>query len=125
MRADPPAEPLDRSGVLSRELVLSLYLPATLLALGQSMVAPVIPVLTKSFDVGLAEASLVFVAASSGAVAATFPAGYLMDRIGRRPVLLSGPILTAVGSFMTPFAHSFPELLFWRLLVGAAGQLWQ
>src|SRR5712691_265581 len=48
-----------------------------------------------------------------------------MDKMGRRPVLLGGPILEAVGSFMTPFSHSFPELLFWRLLVGAAGQLWQ
>src|SRR5260370_29569243 len=26
---------------------------------------------------------------------------------------------------MTPFAPSFPELLFWRFLVGGAGQLWQ
>jgi MFS family permease len=66
-----------------------------------------------------------FVAFSAGAALATFPAGYLMDKIGRRPVLLAGPILEAVGSFMTPFSHSFPELLFWRLLVGAAGQLWQ
>jgi len=89
------------------------------------MVAPVIPNLTRSFGVGLAEASLVFVAFSAGAVVATFPAGYLMDKIGRRPVLLAGPILEAVGSFMTPFSHSFPELLFWRFLVGAAGQLWQ
>jgi MFS family permease len=95
------------------------------LSLGQSMVAPVIPNLTRSFGVGLAEASLVFVAFSAGAVVATFPAGYLMDKIGRRPVLLAGPILEAVGSFMTPFSHSFPELLFWRFLVGAAGQLWQ
>jgi MFS family permease len=111
--------------VLSRQLLLSLYLPATVLSLGQSMVAPVIPNLTKSYGVGLSEASLVFVAFGAGAVIATFPAGYLMDKIGRRPVLLAGPILEAVGSFMTPFSHSFPELLFWRLLVGAAGQLWQ
>lgn len=104
---------------------MSLYLPATVLALGQSMVAPVIPNLTRSFGVGLSEASLVFVAFGAGAVIATFPAGYLMDKIGRRPVLLAGPVLEAVGSFMTPFSHSFPELLFWRLLVGAAGQLWQ
>jgi MFS family permease len=111
--------------VLSKQLILSLYLPATVLALGQSMIAPVIPNLTRSFGVGLAQASLVFVAFSAGAALATFPAGYLMDKIGRRPVLLAGPILEAVGSFMTPFSHSFPELLFWRLLVGAAGQLWQ
>ena len=118
----PPRNP---ERVLSRQLILSLYLPAAVLALGQSMVAPVLPNFTKSFGVGLSEASLVFVAFGAGAVLATFPAGYLMDKIGRRPVLLSGPVLEAVGSFMTPFAHSFPELLFWRLLVGAAGQLWQ
>jgi len=112
-------------GVLSRQLVLSLYLPATLLALGQSMVAPVIPGLTKSFGIGVDAASLVFVAFSAGALVATFPAGYLMDKIGRRPVLLAGPLLTAVGSFMTPFSHTFIELLFWRFVVGAASQLWQ
>ena len=115
----------DQDGVLSRHLVLSLYLPAAVLALGQSMVAPVLPNLTRSYGVGLSEASLVFVAFGAGAVAATIPAGYLMDKIGRRPVLLSGPILEAVGSLMTPFAHSYPELLFWRFVVGAAGQLWQ
>src|SRR5713226_3282307 len=112
-------------GVLSRELILTLYLPATVLALGQSMIAPVLPNLTRSYGVGLSEASLVFVAFGAGAVIATFPAGYLMDKIGRRPVLLAGPILEAVGSFMTPFSHSFLELLFWRFLVGAAAQLWQ
>ena len=111
--------------MLSRQLLLSLYLPAVVLALGQSMVAPVIPNLARSYGVNVAEASLVFVAVSLGAFAATIPAGYLMDRIGRRPVLLAGPVLEAVGSLMTPFAHSFPELLFWRFLVGVAGQLWQ
>src|SRR5206468_11787373 len=74
-------------GPLSRQLVLSLYLPATVLALGQSMVAPVIPNLARSFGVNVAQASLVFVAVSLGAFVATIPAGYLMDRIGRRPVL--------------------------------------
>jgi MFS family permease len=113
------------SGPISRELILSLYLPATMLAFGHSMVAPVIPALTKSFDVSLSVATLVFVAIAAGAAAATFPAGYLMDRIGRRPVLLSGPILMAAASFMTPFSHSFVELLVWRFLAGAAEQLWQ
>ena len=111
--------------VLSKQLVLSLYVPATMLSLGQSMVAPVIPGIAKSFEVSLSTASLVFVAAAAGALVATFPAGYLMDRIGRRPVLLAGPLLTALASFMTPFSHSFIELLFWRFLIGVAAQLWQ
>ena len=121
-----PAVGEERAGnPLSRQLILSLYLPATMLAVGESMVAPVIPSLTRSFGVGLGQASFVFVAVSAGAVAATFPAGYLMDRIGRRPVLLAGPLVTAVASLMTPFSHSFLELLFWRFVVGAADQMWQ
>lgn len=113
------------TGVLTRQLILSLYLPTVMLAIGQSMVAPVIPGLTKSYGIGVDAAALVFVAYAAGGLLATFPAGYLMDKIGRRPVLLAGPLLTAVGSFMTPFSHTFFELLVWRFVVGFAGQLWQ
>ena len=111
-------------GVLSRELILSLYLPSTMLSLGQSMVAPVIPGFAKSFEVNFGTASLVFVMLNVGALVATFPAGYLMDKIGRKPVLLAGPMLTALASFMTPWSGSFEELLFWRFLLGVASQLW-
>ncbi|MFN0071997.1 MAG: MFS transporter [Chloroflexota bacterium] len=113
------------SGVLSWNHVLSLYLPGMLLMLGSSMVAPVIPVYAKSFEVTLTTAAWVFVAYNTGAVAATFPAGYLMDKIGRRPVVLSGPIITAIAAFLTPHSGTFFELLFWRFLSGAAWQVWQ
>lgn len=112
-------------GVVSRQLLLSLYLPAILLSLGESLVAPVIPVFAKSFQVSVMTASFVFVAINVGSVVAAFSAGYLMDKIGRRPVLLSGPIIMGVGSLMTPFSGSFEELLFWRFVVGAANQVWQ
>src|SRR5581483_1496588 len=112
-------------GVLSWHHFLSLYLPAIVLALGQSMVGPVIPVLAKSFDVNFGTASLVLVAAQGGALAATIPSGVLVDKIGRRPVLLAGPVLTAFASVMTPFAGSFPELLLYRFISGVATQLWQ
>jgi MFS family permease len=69
-------------GVLSRQLVLSLYLPAALLSLGESLVAPVIPIFTKQFEVSFATASLVFVMVNVGALVAAFTAGYLMDKIG-------------------------------------------
>jgi MFS family permease len=118
--------PEERSpGVLSRQLVLSLYLPAALLALGESMVAPVIPIFTKQFEVSFATASLVFVMVNVGALVAAFTAGYLMDKIGRRPVLLAGPLIMAAGSLMTPFAGTFTALLGWRFVVGAAHQAWQ
>jgi MFS transporter, DHA1 family, multidrug resistance protein len=112
-------------GVLSRQLILSLYLPAAMLALGESMVTPIIPLFTKQFGVGFATASLVFVMMNVGGLVAAFSTGYLMDTIGRRPLLLAGPLLMAVGSLMTPFAGSFAALLGWRFVVGAAHQTWQ
>jgi MFS family permease len=113
------------SNPLSWNSVLSLYVPGMLLMLGSSMVAPVIPVYAKSFDVNLSTASWVFVAWAAGSVAATFPAGYLMDKIGRRPVVLSGPIIASVAAFLTPHASTFYELLLWRFLAGVAQQVWQ
>src|SRR5919198_4751581 len=53
-------------GVLSRQLVLSLYLPAAMLALGESLVTPIIPLFTKQFGVSFATASLVFVMMNVG-----------------------------------------------------------
>ena len=92
------------SGLLSKYQFLSLYLPAIMLALGQSMIAPVIPTFAKTFDVGLSEASLVFVVGQAGTLFVTLPAGYLMDKVGRRPLLIAGPLLTAVSSIMTPLS---------------------
>jgi MFS family permease len=119
------SQDLSETGVLSRQLVLSLYLPAAMLALGESLVTPIIPLFTKQFGVGFATASLVFVMMNVGGLVAAFSTGYLMDTIGRRPVLLAGPLLMAVGSLMTPFAGSFTALLGWRFVVGAAHQTWQ
>jgi MFS family permease len=34
-------------------------------------------------------------------------------------------MITAVASFMTPYSHTFVELMFWRFMIGFAMQLWQ
>jgi MFS family permease len=110
--------------LLSRENVLSLYLPAVTLGLGSGIAAPALPVFAKSFDVSVGAASWVFTMYMVGSLVATIPIGYLVDRIGRRKILLSGPVLVALASFLTARAESFPELLLYRFLGGAAQQMW-
>lgn len=110
--------------LLSRENVLSLYLPAVTLGLGSGIAAPALPVFAKSFDVGVGAASWVFTMYMVGGLVATIPIGYLVDRIGRRKILLSGPVLVGLASFLTATAQSFPELLLYRFLGGAAQQMW-
>jgi predicted MFS family arabinose efflux permease len=74
-------------------------------------VAPIIPIFTKQFEVSFATASLVSVMVNVGVLVAACTAGYLMDTISRRPVLLAGPLIMAVGTLMTPFAGTFTALL--------------
>lgn len=110
--------------VLSRENILSLYLPAATLALGAGIAIPALPVYVKSFDVSFGVASQVFVAHMLGGLLASIPTGFLVDRFGRRKIVLLGPVLVALSSFLTASAQSFPELLVYRFLGGWAQQMW-
>jgi MFS family permease len=110
---------------LSKETVLSLYLPAIVLALGVGIAAPVLPAYAKSFHVSFSTAALILIVQPWGSVVSTFPTGYLIDRVGRKPILLLGPLLTALSAFATAFAWSFAVLLVFRFLNGMAAQMWQ
>jgi len=116
---------IEPGGVLSSFQLLTLYLPGFVLALGYSIATPAIPVLAKSFDTGFGVASLVIVAYAVGELLAAVPTGFVVDHLGRRPILFAGPILTAAASCMTALAHSFPELLLYRFIGGIANEMWR
>lgn len=118
------SEPPSNTRILSRENFLSLYLPAVVLALGAGIAAPALPVYARSFEITFGVATLILVANSIGSAAATVPTGFLVDRVGRKSVLLAGPILTGLSSLLTAQAHTFPELLVYRFLAGWAQQMW-
>ena len=107
-----------------RDVMLSLYIPATAAGISTGMTAPVLPILAKSFDVSIGIASLVFVLHMAGSAAGTVPTGLLIDRIGRRKVLLIGPIVTAAAAMMIATADSFNEVLLYRFIGGWGQQMW-
>ena len=116
--------PAAESQALSWESVLSTYLPAMLLSLGVGMALPAIPVLARSFDVGFGMASFVVTAFLIGGTVGTIPTGWLIDRFGRRPVLIGGPVLTAAVAILVARSTSFPELIIYRFIDGWAAQMW-
>lgn len=95
-----------------------------LLALGVGIALPAIPVLARSFDVGFGLASFVVTAFLIGGTVGTIPTGWLIDRVGRRPILIGGPLLTAAVALLVARAQSFPELLIYRFVDGWAAQMW-
>ena len=104
--------------------VLSTYLPAFILALGVGIALPAMPALAKSFDVGFGQASGVVTAFLLGNLAGTIPSGWLIDRFGRRPVMIWGPLITAATAFLMATTQSFTELLVLRFIGGFAAQMW-
>ena len=122
---DSPVPPARKAeAAFSWQAFYSTYLPALILALGTGVALPAVPALASSFDVGFGTASGVVTAFLVGNLAGTVPAGWLIDRFGRRAVMILGPLLTAATAFLVVVAHTFPELLVYRFVGGAAAQLW-
>lgn len=113
-----------RSSFGSSETLLSLYVPAFVLATGVGIAIPALPLYAKSFQVDFAMASLVIIANQLGSAVSTVPSGFMIDRFGGRRMTLLGPILAAVASLMMAAAHSFPELLVYRFIEGCGMQMW-
>ncbi len=108
------------------QLLFSLLVPAMLLGMGRGFTIPVLPLIAKDeFGAGVAMATFVIIAPMVGSVIATLPTGYLIDRIGRRQVLIASPLITAVSSFLVFRATSFGEFLTYLTLAGIAQQMWQ
>ncbi|WP_454848067.1 MFS transporter [Rhizobium binxianense] len=119
---DENVSPANRA--LSWNTFLSTYLPALVLALGTGIALPAVPALAKSFNVDFSVASGVVTAFLLGNLFGTIPSGWLIDRFGRRPLMIAGASLTSVMAFLAAFAFSFPELLVLRFLDGIAAQMW-
>ena len=107
-----------------RDAFLSLWLPAGASGLATGMIAPVLPALAKSFEVTVGVASLVFIVHMAGSAIGTLPTGFMIDRFGRRKVLIAGPIITALAAFAIVWAGSFTEILVYRFIGGWGQQMW-
>jgi MFS family permease len=55
----------------------------------------------------------------------TLPSGMLIDRLGRKPAMIVGPLLLIAGSNLAAFTPTFPVLLAGQFLCGAGVALWQ
>jgi MFS family permease len=60
----------------------------------------------------------------AGGLIASMPIGYMLDKFGRRKILLAGPIITGVSALLMATSGSFAELLFWRFVSGWGQQMW-
>ena len=117
----------EEQGFFTRnQFLFSLLLPALLLGVGRGFTATVIPVIARDeFQALVAGATLFVMAPLFGGLLSTLPAGYIIDRFGRRVTLVGAPLLSAAAALAAFFASSYLEFLAYLTIGGIAQQTWQ
>jgi MFS transporter, DHA1 family, multidrug resistance protein len=87
--------------------------------LGFGAMVPSLPLYAQSFGVSTFAVGLAVSIYGFARFASIAPGGQLSDRLGRRPVLAIGGLLSAIGSFWCAYASSFVEFNVARLVAGA------
>lgn len=91
--------------------------------LGFGAMVPSLPLYASSFGVASSAIGLAVAIYGLARFAVALPAGQLADRLGRRPTLALGGLVSATGNAWCAVATSFPELIMARFIAGAGAGL--
>jgi MFS family permease len=107
-----------------RELMLAVYLPTILLAIGQGALLATLPLYAAELGVGYTMISVISAAAAMGTLITDVPAGALLHRIGLRRAMLIGCALVVVGTLSLALDLTPGVIVALRVLAGLGTALW-
>jgi MFS family permease len=105
-------------------IVLHIYVPSVLMGFGLGMLYPTLPAVAHAFGVAPEVAAQGVTALLIGRAAILFPAGYVVDRFGRRAAMMAGPLIVVAGLLLTATTPWFVLVLVGQALVGGGEGLW-
>ena len=91
--------------------------------LGFGGVVPALPLYAKSFGVSASAIGLAVAVYGLARFVVALPTGQLCDRLGRRPTLAIGGVVSILGNLWCAEAAGFPEFIVARFLAGAGAGL--
>ncbi|MBA2430593.1 MAG: MFS transporter, partial [Chthoniobacterales bacterium] len=106
------------------DLVLAVYLPTALLAMGQGLLLATLPFHATQLGASLTMVSVITAAAAIGTLITDVPAGMLLYRIGLRRSMLIGSSLVVVGTVSLALPLEPPAIVGFRLLAGIGTAMW-
>ena len=92
--------------------------------LGSGMVVPMLSVYAASFGVTSTLVGMLVTIFGVGRLLANFPAGWLSQQTGRRPMLVAGPLIIASGSLGAALTTDFLQLCLWRFVQGVGSGMY-
>lgn len=91
--------------------------------LGFGAMIPSLALYAQSFGVAASAIGLAVAAYGLARFASAIPAGQLSDRLGRRPTLAIGGLVSAFGNLWCAWATAYPEFIVARFVAGAGAGL--
>ena len=98
--------------------LIPLLFMICLIMAGYGVVVPVLPLYAKTFQVATTLIGMVITIFGVGRIVANYPAGYLSQIVGRRPLLAAGASILVVSSIGAALARDFTTLVVWRFIEG-------
>lgn len=98
--------------------VRPIYATLTLLFTSQGTQFPVLPLLARSLQLNAADIGLLTSVTALARLVCNLPASMFAERVGRRPLLIAGPAVSAVGMGVLGGASSFVELAAGNACIG-------
>ena len=106
------------------ELILAVYLPTALLAMGQGLLLATLPFHATDLGVSLTMVSVIVSAAAIGTLLTDVPAGALLYRIGLRRAMLIGSALVVCGTMSLALPLHAEAIVGFRVLAGVGTAMW-
>jgi len=107
-----------------RSLILPLYIPTLFFMFGTGMIVPVLPLFARFLGAGLGLTGVIVSMRGTGALLFDLPAGAIISRLRRLPVLLAAGAGAAVAAVATGLVHSIPLVAILTMAAGALHVLW-
>lgn len=106
------------------DVVLTVYVPSVITGFGHGMILPALPAIAQAYDVAPGLAAQVVTAQYAGRTIALFPAGFVVDRFGRKPAMIAGPIVMFAALVATVTAPWFWVVLVAQAALGVGEGIW-
>jgi DHA1 family multidrug resistance protein-like MFS transporter len=104
--------------------VILLCVMVVLMMMGIGLVSPVMPQYARTFGVSIAMVGLLTTTFGLARLVVDLPVGRLTESLGRRPLLIAGPLVQAIGSVACGLAGSYGQLLAFRVVQGIGSSMY-
>ncbi|MDN8604571.1 MFS transporter [Corynebacterium ureicelerivorans] len=118
MNADTPNATTQQMQPKIPHTIWVLVGAAFIIALGYGLIAPVLPQFAGSFGVSMAAAGAVISVFALARLLGAPGAGVLVDKLGSRPIYLTGLLIVAASTFFVAFAQAYWQIVALRFIAG-------